>query len=108
VLTLSLSQSLVATLVCVWAAGFFFGAQFVLNNFTAASYETRMRATAVGTELSVGRVGAILGPWIAGYLQEAFPGQTVMFTANAAVIAAFSVAVARERTGYANPRELGI
>jgi len=110
VLALSLSHGLAATLVCVWAAGFFFGAQFVLNNFTAASYETRMRATAVGSELSVGRVGAILGPWIAGYLQEAFPGQTVMFTAIAiaAVIAAFAVAFARERTGYSNPRELGI
>jgi MFS-type transporter involved in bile tolerance (Atg22 family) len=69
-----------------------------------------MRATAVRTALSVGRVGAILGPWIAGYLQEAFPGQTVMFAAIAiaAVIAAFAVALARERTGYSNPRELGI
>ena len=53
-------------LCLVWAAGFFFGAQFVLNNFTADAYETRIRATAVGMELSVGRVGAILGPWVAG------------------------------------------
>jgi len=53
----------VLNLVCTAAAGFFIiGAQYVLNNFAAASYETNFRATGVGMELSVGRVGAILGP----------------------------------------------
>ncbi|NQE49971.1 MFS transporter [Herbaspirillum rubrisubalbicans] len=70
------------------AAGFFIiGGQFVLNNFTAASYPTRMRASAVGMELAVGRLGAILGPFIGGTLQQSFGGQHIMLLAIA--IAAF-------------------
>jgi len=56
------------------------------------------RATGVGMQLSVGRVGAILGPWVAGFLQEAFPGPIAMFTAIAiaGLIAAVAVGMARE------------
>jgi AAHS family 4-hydroxybenzoate transporter-like MFS transporter len=98
VLALAVSRSHVANFAFVWSAGFFFGAQFVLNNFTANAYETRIRATAVGMELSVGRVGAILGPWVAGFLQEAFPGPIAMFTAIAiaGLIAAAAVGMARD------------
>jgi hypothetical protein len=39
------------------------GRHEVLNNFTAACYETGTRATVVGMELAIARVGAILGPW---------------------------------------------
>jgi AAHS family 4-hydroxybenzoate transporter-like MFS transporter len=64
----------------VAAAGFFIiGAQFVLNNFTAAAYETNVRATAVGMELGVGRVGAILGPFVAGALQQTYQSFLPMF-----------------------------
>lgn len=71
-------------LLCTAAAGFcIIGGQFVLNNFTAASYETEMRATAVGMELAVGRLGAILGPFIGGTLQQVFGGQSVMLVAIA-------------------------
>jgi sugar phosphate permease len=67
-------------ITCVAAAGFFIiGAQFVLNNFTAAAYETNVRATAVGMELSVGRVGAILGPFVAGALQQTYQSSLPMF-----------------------------
>jgi AAHS family 4-hydroxybenzoate transporter-like MFS transporter len=89
-----------ANLVCSAMAGFFIiGGQFVLNNFTAASYETGMRATAVGMELAVGRLGAILGPFIGGALQQAFGGATVMLLAIgfAATGAAISVQFARRR-----------
>jgi MFS family permease len=55
------------------------GAQFVLNNFTAASYETSVRATAVGMELAIGRVGAILGPLVAGTLQQIYQSPVPMF-----------------------------
>ncbi len=98
VLGLAVSRSHVANFAFVWSAGFFFGAQFVLNNFTANAYETRIRATAVGMELSVGRVGAILGPWVAGFLQEAFPGPIAMFTAIAiaGLIAAGAVGMTRD------------
>jgi len=61
-------------------AGFcIIGAQFVLNNFTAASYETGVRATAVGMELAIARVGAILGPLVAGTLQQVYQSPTPMF-----------------------------
>jgi AAHS family 4-hydroxybenzoate transporter-like MFS transporter len=70
----------VVNVTCVAAAGFFIiGAQFVLNNFTAAAYETNVRATAVGMELGVGRVGAILGPFVAGALQQGYQSFLPMF-----------------------------
>jgi len=80
VLTLVFLNDHLVNLICVAAAGFFIiGAQFVLNNFTAASYETNVRATAVGMELSVGRVGAILGPFVAGALQQSYQSALPMF-----------------------------
>jgi MFS family permease len=84
----------IVNIVSVAAAGFFIiGAQFVLNNFTAASYETNVRATGVGMMLSVGRVGAILGPFVAGELQQIFQGPTAMFVAigAAALVAAGAI-----------------
>jgi hypothetical protein len=51
----------------------------VLNNFTAAAYETNVRATAVGMELGVGRIGAILGPFVAGALQQTYQSSLPMF-----------------------------
>lgn len=57
--------------ICVGAAGFcILGGQNVLNNFTAASYDTEVRGTAVGMMLGVGRAGGILGPFITGLLQQ--------------------------------------
>jgi AAHS family 4-hydroxybenzoate transporter-like MFS transporter len=94
VFTLVFLNGHLINLFIVTAAGFFIiGGQFVLNNFTANVYETRVRATAVGMELSVGRVGAILGPWVTGVLQEHFPGSTAMFLAItvAALIAAVPI-----------------
>jgi AAHS family 4-hydroxybenzoate transporter-like MFS transporter len=98
VFTLVLFNNHVISLSFVAAAGFFIvGGQFVLNNFTANTYETKVRATAVGMELSVGRVGAILGPWMTGVLQDLYSGPTAMFLAitAAALIAAMAMARAR-------------
>jgi MFS transporter, AAHS family, 4-hydroxybenzoate transporter len=98
VFTLVFLNSHLINLFLVTAAGFFIiGGQFVLNNFTANVYETRVRATAVGMELGVGRVGAILGPWVTGVLQEHFSGSTAMFLAItiAALFAAMAMAWAR-------------
>jgi AAHS family 4-hydroxybenzoate transporter-like MFS transporter len=67
-------------ITAVALAGFcIIGAQFVLNNFTATSYETGVRATAVGMELAIARVGAILGPLVAGTLQQIYQSPTPMF-----------------------------
>ena len=72
----------VVNIGCVAAAGFLtIGALFVLNNFTAGVYDTTVRATGVGMELGVGRVGAILGPFVAGLLQQTTGGPTAMFWA---------------------------
>ena len=65
------------------------GAQHVLNNFTANSYETGFRASGVGMELGVGRVGGILGPSVIGLLQQMTGGQEAVFWAigGAAIVA---------------------
>src|ERR1700761_3556921 len=65
------------------------GAQHVLNNFTANSYETGFRASGVGMELGVGRVGGILGPYVIGLLQQVTGGPDAVFWAigGAAVVA---------------------
>jgi hypothetical protein len=80
----------VSNLLLVGAAGFFcLGAQHMLNNFTARAYETNLRATGVGMELGVGRIGGILGPFIVGGLQQLHSGTTTSFLAiGAAVLAA--------------------
>ncbi len=80
---------------CTAAAGFFIiGAQFVLNNFTATSFDTSVRATAVGMMLGVGRLGAILGPFVVGLLQQKVASQTAMFVliGCASLVAALAIA----------------
>lgn len=81
-------------LAIVAIAGFcIIGAQHVLNNFTANSYETGFRASGVGMELGVGRVGAILGPYVIGLLQQVTGGPDAVFWAigGAAVVAALVI-----------------
>ena len=81
-------------LAIVAVAGFcIIGAQHVLNNLTANSYETAFRASGVGMELGVGRVGAILGPYVIGLLQQATGGPEAVFWAigGAAVVAALVI-----------------
>ncbi|HET7888800.1 MAG TPA: MFS transporter [Bradyrhizobium sp.] len=78
----------------VAVAGFcVIGAQHVLNNFTANAYETGFRASGVGMELGVGRVGGILGPFVIGFLQQMTGGQDAVFWAigGAAVVAALVI-----------------
>ena len=105
VFTLVFLNNHLINLCFVTAAGFFIiGGQFVLNNFTANVYETRVRATAVGMELSVGRVGAILGPWVTGLLQEHYSGSTAMFLAI--TVAALIAALAMARAGRESVRRL--
>lgn len=97
VLALILSQGQWANVLISTTAGFgIIGAQFVLNNFTAGSYETTLRATGVGMELAVGRLGAILGPYIGGVLQQVYHGPQTMLLAIglACAGAAFAVLLA--------------
>jgi AAHS family 4-hydroxybenzoate transporter-like MFS transporter len=81
-------------LATIAIAGFcIIGAQHVLNNFTANSYETGFRASGVGMELGVGRVGAILGPYVIGLLQQVTGGPEAVFWAigGAAIVAALVI-----------------
>jgi MFS family permease len=99
VLSLVVLNDHIANVISVAAAGFFIiGAQFVLNNFTAASYETGVRATAVGMELGIGRVGAILGPFVAGALQQFYLSPMPMFVSIgvAAIAAGTIILLARQ------------
>ena len=107
VLTLVFLNDHLVNLTCVAAAGFFIiGAQFVLNNFTAASYETNVRATAVGMELGVGRVGAILGPFVAGALQQSYQSALPMFVSiGLAALAAGAIIQFASRSSVAASNE---
>jgi AAHS family 4-hydroxybenzoate transporter-like MFS transporter len=103
VLSLVVLNDHIANITSVAAAGFFIiGAQFVLNNFTAASYETGVRATAVGMELGIGRVGAILGPFVAGALQQSYQSPTPMFVSiGVSAIAAGTIILLARRPAKA-------
>jgi MFS family permease len=103
VLSLVVLNDHIVNITSVAAAGFFIiGAQFVVNNFTAASYETGVRATAVGMELGIGRVGAILGPFVAGALQQYYQSPMPMFVSiGLAAIAAGSIILLARRPSQA-------
>jgi AAHS family 4-hydroxybenzoate transporter-like MFS transporter len=87
-------------ILCVGAAGFcILGGQNVLNNFTAASYDTEVRGTAVGMMLGVGRAGGILGPFVTGLLQQHATGTSGLFVAIGTASLVGSAAIV-----FANPR----
>lgn len=60
------------------------GTQILINVFIASRYPTRIRATAIGTALAVGRLGGILGPVYGGILLSAQLPTPVLFYAFAA------------------------
>ncbi|WP_371422131.1 MFS transporter [Tardiphaga sp.] len=81
-------------LAIVAVAGFcIIGAQHVLNNFTAGTYDTSIRASGVGMMLGLGRVGAILGPFVAGLLQQTVYGSNAVFWAIGCAAATAAVAI---------------
>jgi AAHS family 4-hydroxybenzoate transporter-like MFS transporter len=99
---LALVNNHALNIICVGAAGFcILGGQNVLNNFTAASYDTEVRGTAVGMMLGVGRAGGILGPFVTGLLQQHTPGTAGLFVAIGAASLIGGVAIV-----FASPRPL--
>ncbi|MGB6449707.1 MAG: MFS transporter [Steroidobacteraceae bacterium] len=76
-----------ADIVFLSGAGYcVMGAQTVLNNRTAALYDTEIRSTGVGAQLGVGRIGGILGPYVGGWIQQLFPGSAALFVCVACAL----------------------
>jgi AAHS family 4-hydroxybenzoate transporter-like MFS transporter len=85
--------SLAILFVFIFVAGFGVpGSQAGLNAFAATYYPTDLRATGVGAGLGIGRIGAIVGPLMAGALLERHWAAREVFLA-AAIPALISVIV---------------
>ncbi|AOI61930.1 3-(3-hydroxy-phenyl)propionate transporter MhpT [Burkholderia diffusa] len=93
-----------------WLAGgallcgmFLVGGQSVLYALASAIYPTRMRGTGVGAAVAVGRLGSILGPFVAGQLLALGESTTMLMASSIplVVVAALSAltVVARDRAG---------
>lgn len=60
-----------AAMVVIALTGLFvFGAQAVMNNFIAMSYETGLRGVGVGVAVGVNRIGGVMGPLLIGLAQQ--------------------------------------
>lgn len=77
----------------IFVAGFGVpGSQAGLNAFSATYYPTDLRATGVGAGLGIGRIGAIVGPYVVGLMLKAHWANREIFLA-AAIPALISVIV---------------
>ncbi|MFL6605057.1 MAG: MFS transporter [Steroidobacteraceae bacterium] len=86
------------------------GAQSCNNGIVSSLYPTAARATAIGVNLTIGRIGSILGPFLTGLLlAEHFSAHDVLLLASfpalsaAAVMCLLKPAVARAQ-GTGSPR----
>jgi len=73
-----------------FGAGFMLiGAQTCNNGIVASVYPTAVRATAIGVNLTIGRIGSIVGPFLTGLLlADNFSVQTVLLLASLPALAA--------------------
>lgn len=73
-----------------FGAGFMvIGAQTCNNGIVASAYPTAVRATAIGVNLTIGRIGSIVGPLLTGLLlADNFSVQTVLSLASLPALAA--------------------
>ena len=88
-----LSLALLAVVVCIAGMGIV-GGQGGVNALAATLYPTELRASGVGAGLGVGRIGAIVGPTVAGQLLALHWTNQQLFLAAAvpALISAVTVA----------------
>jgi AAHS family 4-hydroxybenzoate transporter-like MFS transporter len=76
--------SLIILFAFIFVAGFGVpGSQAGLNAFSATYYPTDLRATGVGAGLGIGRIGAIVGPLVAGMLLSRHWANRELFLAAA-------------------------
>ena len=88
------SSNLNSILLFAAAAGFFLmGANYALYGVAAVYYPRAMRGTGSGASVAVGRVGAVIGPLLAGMLlsRGLAPTEVILYMVPAAVIAGISV-----------------
>jgi MFS family permease len=98
--TLALVNIHALNVIFVAAAGFgILGGQNILNNFTAASYDTEVRGTAVGMMLGVGRLGGVLGPYVTGWLLQFHMGSSGLFVAISTSVLLGACAILFARPG---------
>ena len=98
---LSTSLGLAATLGCAAVSGFMvIGAQFALYGQAPGLYPPHVRAIGAGAAIGFGRLGAIIGPLIAGELRQAgYSGAQVFQTMIPVVIAAAAATLALSYVG---------
>lgn len=70
------------------------GTQILINGFVATHYPQTSSATALGWSLGVGRLGAIAGPLIGGYVAALGTGYEINFYVFAAVALAGGIVIA--------------
>jgi MFS transporter, AAHS family, 4-hydroxybenzoate transporter len=92
-----LSLAVLTIVVTVAGAGIL-GSQPGINALSAVSYPTYLRATGVGWGLGIGRIGAIVGPYIGGEFLARQWSTPDMFLAAAlpALVSTFSMIVMRK------------
>jgi MFS transporter, AAHS family, 3-hydroxyphenylpropionic acid transporter len=93
-IALATSKQLSAIILLSGAAGFFLlGANYALYGVAASYYPQAMRGTGSGASIAVGRVGAIVGPVLAGLLLGAGTSgaNVVRYLAPVAAVAALAV-----------------
>ena len=84
---LARAQTPLSTVVAVAAAGaFVVGSQIVLNNLVASSYPTEIRGTGVGVFLGIARIGAMLGPVVAGITRQLSGSYDLVFSIVAGTV----------------------
>ena len=88
------AYSIAILFAVVFVAGFcVVGGQGAVNALSASYYPTNLRSTGVGSGLGVGRIGGIVGPYVAGALLGAgwTAGQIFYTAAVAALISAITM-----------------
>jgi MFS family permease len=94
-LSIKMDSSLIVYLAVFTAGAFVFSAQVLVYAFVGHLYPAQIRGTALGMTAGVGRLGAIVGPFLGGALVSAglaYPWGFYAF-AVAAVLAVVALAV---------------
>lgn len=100
---LSAAQGMTSLSIAVFFAGLgVVGAQGMLYSMAAACYPTTMRGTGVGAAVAVGRLGSIVGPFLAGLLLAIGKSGAIVVGASVpvtlvAAVSALMLAKSRQR-----------